>query len=226
LRNADLVTSAACREKRLAHVPFCGDRYQLSAAHELDGSGATTRIHSSITAMLGSLHANEGARALILFSDGHDFELTNPAKTGLLRARAKCRSLRKHSANKAKFATRFGAYHELPAIYLREQKPASAHRCDWWGANWRSYPSLKREGRIVQTQVVQSGEESEIAIHFDVMSRGSYEYEVRVVPLNGEVDEETIPRSPISTSSTSKCALSRGRAVLGHHLFAAIADAK
>ena len=34
--------------------------------------------------MLNSLGASEGAKALILLTDGHDFELVNPAKTGLM----------------------------------------------------------------------------------------------------------------------------------------------
>lgn len=54
----------------------------LAQADELTASGASTRVHASVNAMLGSLRATEAARALILFSDGHDFEMANPSKTG------------------------------------------------------------------------------------------------------------------------------------------------
>jgi hypothetical protein len=194
LRDADLVTSAGVPTKSDWRMfRFAETATPLSAAHELDGTGATTRIHSSITAMLGSLHADEGARALILLSDGHDFELTNPAKTGFA-ARARQVPI---------FAVPFGKQGKVrdasvritsyqPYTYVKQKARIGASLRLVGCELEKLSVVLKREGKIVQTQVVQSGEESEIAIHFDVTEPavGQYEYEVRVVPLNGEVDEE------------------------------------
>ena len=49
---------------------------------DLTAKGATTRFHKSVTSALGTLAGGETAAALILLSDGHDFELLNPSRTG------------------------------------------------------------------------------------------------------------------------------------------------
>ncbi len=194
LREADLVTSAGVPSKTDWRMfRFADTATPLAAAHELDGSGTTTRLHSSITAMLASLHANEGARALILFSDGHDFELTNPAKTGFA-ARGRQTPI---------FAVPFGRQGRVrdasvritsyqPYTYVKQKARIGASLRLVGCELEKLTVVLKREGKIAQTQVVQAGEESEIPVHFDVTEPavGQYEYEVRVVPLNGEVDEE------------------------------------
>jgi hypothetical protein len=194
LRDADLVTSAGVPSKSDWRMfRFADTATPLAAAHELDGTGATTRLHSSIAAMLGSLHANEGARALVLFSDGHDFELTNPAKTGFA-ARARQTPI---------FAVPFGKQGKVrdasvritsyqPYTYVKQKARIGASLRLVGCELEKLSVVLKREGKIAQTQVVQAGEESEIPVHFDVAEPavGQYEYEIRVVPLNGEVDEE------------------------------------
>jgi hypothetical protein len=51
---------------------------------------------------------------------------------------------------------------------------------------------LLRGDQVVQTQRVRAGEEPEIAVNFDVTEPavGQYEYELRVTPLDNEVDRE------------------------------------
>ncbi len=51
---------------------------------------------------------------------------------------------------------------------------------------------LVRGDQVVQTQHFRAGEESEIAVNFDVTEPavGQYEYELRVTPLDGETDRE------------------------------------
>lgn len=194
LRDAELVTSAGVPAKSDWRMfRFADTATPLAAAHELDGAGATTRVHSSITAMLASLRGSEGARALILFSDGHDFELTNPAKTGFV-ARARQTPI---------FAVPFGRQGKVrdasvritsyqPYTYVKQKARIGASLRLVGCELEKLSVVLKREGKIAQTQVVQAGEESEIAIYFDVIEPavGQYEYEVRVVPVSGEVDEE------------------------------------
>ena len=69
---------------KLRLFKFAEEATPIASSGLLDSAGTTTRVHHSVSTMLSSLAANEGARALVLLSDGHDFELVNPAKTGFL----------------------------------------------------------------------------------------------------------------------------------------------
>ena len=194
LRDAELLTPAGVPAKDDWRMfRFADTATPLAGAYELDGSGATTRVHSSVNAMLGSLHANEGARAMILFSDGHDFELTNPAKTGFA-ARARQTPIFAVPLGKLgkvrDASVRITSYQ--PYTYVKQKARIGASLRLVGCELEKISVVLKREGRTVQTQTVQAGEESEIPIHFDVTEPvvGQFEYEVRAVPLAGEVDEE------------------------------------
>src|SRR5690606_20208129 len=54
----------------------------------LTPDGADTRFHTSVQHIIGSLAAGEGADALFILSDGHDFELVNASRTAQI-ARAR-----------------------------------------------------------------------------------------------------------------------------------------
>jgi hypothetical protein len=84
LRDAELLSSSgASASPQMRMFRFSEAAAPLTGMEDLDASGSTTRFHSSVSGIMGSLRATEGARAIVLLSDGHDFELVNPAKTGL-----------------------------------------------------------------------------------------------------------------------------------------------
>src|SRR5208283_2007110 len=56
----------------------------LGSVLDLVAAGKTTRFHKSIGTMLSAPAGNQAVNAVILLTDGHDFELVNPVKTGLL----------------------------------------------------------------------------------------------------------------------------------------------
>ncbi len=172
---------------------FSDDAAPLASAAQLDASGATTRVHRSVSTLLGSLATNEGARALVLLSDGHDFELTNPAKTGFL-ARQRQTPI---------YAVAFGSQGKVrdaaaritsfqPYTYVK-QKARIGAALRLIGCELETLQvELARAGKVVQTQRVQPGEAAEVTVNFEVTeaSVGQFEYEVRVRPLDGEKDTE------------------------------------
>jgi len=76
--------------------------------------------------MLSSL-ARMKARALVLLTDGHDFELVNPAKTGFM-ARQRQTPIYAVALGKQAKCRRVGANHQLPAYTYVKQKRGSARR--------------------------------------------------------------------------------------------------
>ena len=155
---------------------------------QLDSSGATTHVHHSLTTMLNSLAANEGARAAVLLTDGHDFELVNPAKTGFAARQRQTPIYAVALGKQGKVRDVLGADHELPALYLCEtkgadQRGAAADRLRAGNADG----DLLRADKVVQSRKVQTGEEPEMAVSFEVIEPavGQYEYEVRVRPVEG-----------------------------------------
>ncbi|MDB6172511.1 MAG: hypothetical protein JWL59_1822 [Chthoniobacteraceae bacterium] len=166
---------------------------QVLNTAQLDTSGGSTRIHTSITNILASLRGNEGARALILLSDGHDFELVNAAKTGF-NARARQTPIYAVALGKQgkvrDVSARIASYQ--PYCYVKQKARISSVLrligCELETVTVR----LLREGTVVQTQQVRTGEGPEVAVNFDVteLAVGQYEYEVQAVPLEGEIDRE------------------------------------
>jgi hypothetical protein len=194
LRDADLFTLAgAPANPQLRMFRFSETAAPLVRADELDASGLTTRVHSSVNGILASLRSNEGARAIVLLSDGHDFELVNPAKTGLAtRARqTPIYAVPFGRQGKVRDASvRITSY--LPYTYVKQKAKITASLRLVGCELEKMKVDLQREGKVMQTQFVQAGEESELPITFEVTEPtvGQYEYEVHVVPLNGESDTE------------------------------------
>ncbi len=172
---------------------FGEDAVLMKSAGELKADGASTRVHRSISTMLAELGANESARALFLLSDGHDFELVNPAKTGFA---ARQRGVPIYAVPLGKqgkvrdVSVRITSYQ--PYCYVKQKARISGALRPIGCELEMLSVELLRADQVVQTQKVRAGEEPEIAVHFDVTEPavGQYEYELRVTPLDGEVDRE------------------------------------
>jgi hypothetical protein len=158
---------------------------------ELHPERTTTQIHTSVQAMLGSLAAGEGAHALFLLTDGHDFELVNPAQTALA---ARNRQV-------PVYVVPFGGEGTVRDISVRMTSYQPFHYAKQTvhlaaalrplGCPYETVKvALLREGRVVQTRSVVVRDEALVPLSFDVVEEkaGQFEYEIRVDPLAGEVD--------------------------------------
>jgi hypothetical protein len=183
--------SAADSSLRL--YKFSEDAEPISTTAALDGSGPTTRFHRSISTMLGSLGGHESARAVVLLSDGHDFELVNPAKTGFL-ARSRQAPIYAVALGKQgkvrDVSVRITSYQ--PYTYVK-QKARIAAALRLIGCELETLTvELLRGEKVVQTKKIAGGEDPEVTVNFEVVEAaiGQFEYEVRVRPLDREVDRE------------------------------------
>ena len=172
---------------------FGEDAVPLASAALLGAGGATTRTHHSISTMLGALAAHESARALIVLSDGHDFELVNPAKTGFM---ARQRGVPIYAVALGKqgkvrdASVRITSYQ--PYCYVK-QKARISGALRLIGCELETITvELLRGDKVVQTQRIAGSDQPEVAVNFDVTEPavGQYEYELRVTPLDGETDRE------------------------------------
>jgi hypothetical protein len=172
---------------------FSDDAAALASAASLEASGTTTRLHRSIATTLASLRTDESARALVLLSDGHDFELVNPAKTGLL-ARSRDTPILAVALGRLgkvrDVSTRITSYQ--PYTYVK-QKARVAAALRLIGCELETLTvELWREGKVVQATKIAAGEEAEVPVSFEVVEPaiGQFAYEVRVKPLERETDRE------------------------------------
>ena len=151
----------------------------------------TTRFHTSIQTMLDSLHPGESARALLLFSDGHDFELVNPAKTGFF--------ARQHQTPIYAVATgKQGKVRDVsvritgfqPYTYVKQKSRINAAlRCV--GIELETVRvELLRDGKVVQSKNVQTGDAREVPVEFEVTEEkvGQFEYEVHTLAVKNETE--------------------------------------
>jgi hypothetical protein len=166
---------------------------------DLAAKGPTTRLHKSVVSMLGTLAAGEEASAMILLSDGHDFELVNPVQTGTV---AKNRNTPIYAVPLGKLgkardiATRITAYQ--PYTYVK-QKARIAAALRLIGCEYEDITvQLYRNSAIVQSKRVSAGDAQDLPVEFEVVEpeTGQYEYEVRAAPLEGE--QETANNSAIT----------------------------
>ena len=157
----------------------------------LEAAGASTRLHRTITTILQAQDGREAINALILLSDGHDHGLVNPAKTG---AAARGRQVPIYAVALGKqgrvrdVSARISGYQ--PYCYVRQKARVSATLrlvgCEFETLNVQ----LLRGGQVTQTKRLNADEFQELSVEFEVVEPeiGQYEYEVRVQPLDGEVD--------------------------------------
>jgi hypothetical protein len=151
----------------------------------------TTRLNQSVLTMLNIPAGSEDANALILLTDGHDFELVNPARTG---AAARLRQVPIYAVPMGKqgkvrdVSVRITAFQ--PYCYVK-QKARVAAALRLIGCEFEDLTvQLLRQGQVVQTKRVNAGEFQELPVEFETAEPqvGQYEYEIRVPPLENEVD--------------------------------------
>lgn len=193
LQDANIVTSDGQPvNMRLRLFEFNDDAQPVTqSVRDLKPNGKSTRLHKSATTMLSSLTSGETANALILLTDGHDFELVNPAKTG---AAARARQTPIYAVAFGKqgrvrdVATRIASFQ--PYSYVK-QKARVAVSLRLIGCEFETLTvQLLRQGQVVQTRRVNADESQELPVECEVTEpeTGQYEYEVRVLPLEEETD--------------------------------------
>jgi hypothetical protein len=163
----------------------------FGSALDLAPKAPSTRINQSVQTMLNSVGANESANALILLTDGHDFEMVNPVKTGTA---ARIRQTPIYAVALGKqgkvrdVSTRISGFQ--PYCYVKQKSRISAALrvigCEYEDLTVQ----LLRQGLVVQTKRINADELQELPVEFEVIEpqTGQYEYEVRVQPLENEVD--------------------------------------
>lgn len=157
----------------------------------LRADGSTTRFHQSVQTMLGSLAAGEGANALFLLSDGHDFELVNATQTALA-ARARRVPI---------YAVVFGGERQARDVSVRVVSYQPFHYIKQTirlqaeirplGVSYETLEvALLREGREVKRQTVVVRDEALVPVAFETTepAAGQFEYAIRVTPLTGEAE--------------------------------------
>lgn len=157
---------------------------------ELAPKGKTTKFNQSIEAML----MNTGARppkAIILLTDGHDFEMVSPVKTGTAARTREAPIYAVPLGRQGKVrdvSARITSYQ--PYCYVR-QKARIAATLRVIGCEYEDLQlELSRQGNVIQKKRVNAGELQEVPAEFEVIEPeiGQYEYEIRVLPLDHEVD--------------------------------------
>ena len=158
---------------------------------DLAPRGKTTRINQSIQTMLNTTAGSESANGLVLLTDGHDFELVNPVKTG---AAAHARQTPIYAVPFGKqgkvrdISTRITSFQ--PYCYVKQTARITA-ALRLIGCELEDITvQLLRGGVVVQSRKINAGELQELPVEFEVAEPevGQFEYEVRVLPLEHEVD--------------------------------------
>jgi hypothetical protein len=158
---------------------------------DLAPAGKTTRFHKSITTMLSAPAGHEAVNAVILLTDGHDFELINPVKTGTMA----------HNRQAPVYAVALGKQGKVCDVAVRitgfqpycyvKQKARIDATLRLIGCELEDITvQLLRQGQLVQTKRVNAQQLQELPVEFETTEPevGQYEYEVRAVPLENEVD--------------------------------------
>jgi hypothetical protein len=193
LASADVINRRGEVENaRLRLFQFNEDATPVTeSALDLTPAGKGTRINKSVITMLNSGSAGSPANALILLTDGHDFEMVNPVKTGSA-ARARGFPI---------YAIPFGRQGKVRDVSVRitsfqpycyvKQKARITAAMRLIGCEFEDITvQLLRHGTAVQTRRVNAAELQEATVEFDVVEPevGQFEYEVRAEPLEHEVD--------------------------------------
>jgi len=161
------------------------------SALDLTAKGATTCFHKSVSSAFATLAPGEEAAALVLLSDGHDFEMVNPVQTALL-ARNRRTPI---------YAVAFGKQGKVRDVSTRiissqpycyvKQKARIAASLRLIGCELEEIQvQLLRNGAVVRSVKVAAGDEQEVPVEFEVVEPevGQFEYEVRALPVEGESD--------------------------------------
>ena len=187
-----LAPNGTSANARLRWFQFNDDARPLQASLlDLVPEGTTTRFHKSVSTMLSLPDANEAPNALILLTDGHDFEMVNPVKTGTaarLRQAPIFAVALGRQGRVRDVAVRITGYQ--PYCYVKQKARISA-TLRLVGCELEDLEvQLLRQGQLVQTKHLNAQQFQELPVEFEVAEpeTGQYEYEVRVPPLENEVD--------------------------------------
>ena len=158
---------------------------------DLVPTGKTTLFHKAINTMFSAPAGDEAVNALILLTDGHDFEMVNPVKTGLAahnrEAPIYAVALGKQGSVRD-IAVRITGYQ--PYCYVKQKARINA-TLRLIGCELEDLAvQLLRQGQVVQTKRVNAQQLQELPLEFEVAEPevGQYEYEVHAQPLANEVD--------------------------------------
>jgi hypothetical protein len=163
----------------------------LQSIFDLAPTGKTTLFDKSINNMLGTIADNEAVNAVILLTDGHDFEMVNPVKTGLAA----------HNREAPIYAVALGKQGDVrdvavritgfqPYTYVKQKARINASLrvigCELEDLTVQ----LLRQGQVIATKRINAEQLQELPVTFEVEEPavGQYEYEVRVQPLENEAD--------------------------------------
>ena len=193
LANANIVgQNGIASDPRLRLFEFSDDaRPVQQSILDLMPAGKTTRFHKVLGTMLNTPGSDEAVNAIILLTDGHDFELVNPAKTGTLARNRQAPIYAVALGKQGKVrdvATRISGFQ--PYCYVKQKTRVNASLrvvgCELEDITVQ----LLRQGQVVQTKKINAQQLQEIPVEFEVTEpdTGQYEYEVRAMPLNNEAD--------------------------------------
>jgi hypothetical protein len=193
LENSGVVAqNGIASDDRLRLFEFSDDAQPLQQSIlDLAPAGKTTRFHRSLGTMLNTPGNDEAVNAVILLTDGHDFELVNPVKTGMLA----------HNRQAPIYAVALGKQGKVrdvavritsfsPYCYVKQKTRVNATLrlvgCELEDINVQ----LLRQGQVVQTKKVNAEQLQELPVEFEVTEpdTGQFEYEVRALPLENEAD--------------------------------------
>ncbi len=165
----------------------------LSSVWSCAPRGDSTRLHRSIITMLNGLPPGEGAKALVLLTDGHDFEMASPARTGFIARTRQVPLYAVPMGNEGRvrdISARITSYQ--PYAYVKQKARIDGVLrlvgCEYETIEVR----LLRQGQVVRTQRLAAAEEQQLPVQFEVTEpeTGQYEYEIQAEPLEGEVDTQ------------------------------------
>jgi hypothetical protein len=151
----------------------------------------TTDFYHSVETMVDSARNGESIKGLVLLTDGHDLELSSPARTA---SAARSRFIPIYAAplggegyvrDASVRITNYQPY------YFVHQKARISAVVRLIGCEHEDLTvQLLRQRKVVQTATLNAGEQEELPVDFDVSETdpGQYEYQVRVVPLAHEAD--------------------------------------
>jgi hypothetical protein len=189
---AQATTPSSASTPNIRFFQFGSDATPVTASlDKLSADDRSTRFHKSIQSMLDSLGTTEGAHALFLLTDGHDFELANPSQTALL---ARNRQIPIYAVpfggegNVRDVSVRVTAYQPFHYAKQTIQLNASIRIL---GAPYETLKaSLLREGQVVQSRNIVVRDEAQLPLQFTVSEPlpGQFEYQIRIEPLGGESD--------------------------------------
>jgi len=174
---------------------FAGDARPLAQSIlNLQPTGTTTLFHKSIGTMLNTPAGDQAVNAVILLTDGHDFEMVNPVKTGMdahdREAPIYAVALGQQG-NVRNVSVRITGYQ--PYCYVGQTARIKA-TLRLTGCELEDLTvQLLRQGKVIQTRRVNAEQLEELPVDFDVTEPkvGQYEYEVHVLPLPMETEAST-----------------------------------